>query len=54
MSTSDILVPAEGLTAFSALAWSAPVTLACIYIGAALGLRQLIHGLPGFTPGLNN
>ena len=41
----------QGLTAFSALAWSAPLTLACIFIGAALGLRQLIHGLPGFAPG---
>ncbi|MEM7522632.1 MAG: YeeE/YedE family protein [Pseudomonadota bacterium] len=41
----------QGLTAFSALAWSAPVTLACIFVGAAIGLRQLIQGLPGFVPG---
>lgn len=34
----------QGLTAFSMLAWSAPVTLASIALGAALGLRQLIHG----------
>ncbi len=38
----------QGLTAFSALAWSAPVTLAAIAAGAALGLRQLIVGIPGW------
>ena len=36
----------QGLSAFSALAWSAPVTLIAIFIGAAIGLRQLIEGLP--------
>lgn len=35
----------QGLSAFSALAWSAPVTLIAIFIGAAFGLRQLIEGL---------
>jgi uncharacterized membrane protein YedE/YeeE len=34
----------QGLTAFSALAWSAPVVLLSIFAGAALGLRQLIRG----------
>lgn len=34
----------QGLSAFSVLAYGAPVTLACIMIGAALGLRQLIWG----------
>jgi hypothetical protein len=34
----------QGLTGFAALAWSGPVTLAAIGIGAALGLRQLISG----------
>ncbi len=34
----------QGLTAFSLLAFSAPVTLAAIFAGAALGLRQLIVG----------
>lgn len=34
----------QGLTAFSLLALSAPVTLAGIGLGAWLGLRQLIHG----------
>lgn len=37
----------QGLSAFSVLAWSAPVTLAAIVAGAAFGLRQLIAG---FTP----
>jgi uncharacterized membrane protein YedE/YeeE len=36
----------QGMTAFAALAWSAPVTLAAIFFGAMLGLRQLIHGFP--------
>lgn len=35
----------QGLTAFATLAYSAPVVLLCIFIGAAIGLRQLIHGL---------
>lgn len=34
----------QGLSAFSVLAYSAPVTLACIVAGAAVGLRQLILG----------
>ena len=34
----------QGVTAFAALAWSAPVTLAAIAAGAWLGLRQLIGG----------
>jgi uncharacterized membrane protein YedE/YeeE len=34
----------QGLTAFSLLAISAPVTFIAIFAGAALGLRQLIEG----------
>ncbi|NIZ59788.1 YeeE/YedE family protein [Sedimentitalea sp. CY04] len=34
----------QGLSAFSVLSYSAPLTLICIMIGAALGLRQLILG----------
>ncbi|MBY6154181.1 YeeE/YedE family protein [Vannielia litorea] len=34
----------QGISAFSVLAWSAPLTFAAIYAGAALGLRQLISG----------
>ncbi|NVK47757.1 MAG: YeeE/YedE family protein [Rhodobacteraceae bacterium] len=34
----------QGLSAFSVLAYSAPVTIAAIIAGAALGLRQLIYG----------
>lgn len=34
----------QGLSAFSVLAYSGPVTLACIVAGAAIGLRQLIVG----------
>ncbi|WP_299029654.1 YeeE/YedE family protein [uncultured Sulfitobacter sp.] len=34
----------QGLSAFSVLAYGAPVTLVCIMIGAAIGLRQLIWG----------
>jgi uncharacterized membrane protein YedE/YeeE len=34
----------QGLSAFSVLAYSAPVTFGCIMLGAALGLRQLIWG----------
>jgi len=34
----------QGLTGFSVLAYSAPVVLASIFIGAAFGLRYLIHG----------
>ncbi|WP_299558183.1 YeeE/YedE family protein [uncultured Sulfitobacter sp.] len=37
----------QGLSAFSVLAYSAPLTLACIVAGAALGLRHLIWG---FSP----
>ena len=35
----------QGLTAFSLLAWSAPVTFAAVFAGCALGLRQLITGI---------
>lgn len=35
----------QGISAFSLLAYSAPVTFAAIFAGAALGLRQLITGL---------
>ena len=34
----------QGLSAFSVLAFSAPVTIIAIIIGAAIGLRQLIYG----------
>lgn len=34
----------QGLSAFSLLAFSAPITFAAIFAGAALGLRQLIVG----------
>ncbi|WP_102108675.1 YeeE/YedE family protein [Oceaniglobus roseus] len=36
----------QGLSAFSLLAISAPVTLAAIFLGTALGLRQVIEGWP--------
>lgn len=34
----------QGLSAFSLLALSAPVTFVAIFVGAAIGLRQLIEG----------
>lgn len=34
----------QGLSAFALLAFSAPVTFVAIFLGAALGLRQLISG----------
>lgn len=34
----------QGISAFSVLAFSAPVTFGAIYLGAAIGLRQLITG----------
>lgn len=34
----------QGLTAFATLTFSAPVVLVSIFVGAALGLRQLIRG----------
>lgn len=34
----------QGLSAFSVLAWSAPVTFAAILAGAAMALRPLITG----------
>jgi len=34
----------QGLSAFSVLAYSAPVAFAAIFAGAALGLKQLITG----------
>ncbi|MEW2914744.1 YeeE/YedE family protein [Leisingera sp. JC11] len=36
----------QGISAFSLLAYSAPVTFAAVFAGAALGLRQLVTGLP--------
>ena len=36
----------QGLSAFSLLAISAPLTLAAIYAGTALGLRQVVEGWP--------
>ena len=39
----------QGLSAFSLLAFSAPVTFAAIFAGAALGLRQLIVGFSPVT-----
>ena len=34
----------QGVTAFAALAWSGPVTLAAIAVGAVFGLHHLISG----------
>ncbi len=34
----------QGISAFSVLAFSAPVTFFCIFLGAAFGLKQLITG----------
>ena len=34
----------QGISAFSTLAYSAPVTFVAIFLGAAIGLRQLITG----------
>lgn len=34
----------QGLTGFSALSYSAPIVLGAIFVGAALGLKYLIHG----------
>jgi hypothetical protein len=34
----------QGVTGIAALAWSGPVTLIAVVIGAVLGLRQLISG----------
>ncbi len=34
----------QGVSAFATLAYSAPVTLGAIYLGAVVGLRRLIHG----------
>jgi len=34
----------QGISAFSMLAFSAPVTFIAIFAGASLGLRQLIIG----------
>ncbi len=39
----------QGISAFSLLAYSAPVTFAAIFAGAALGLRQLVSGLSFIT-----
>ena len=34
----------QGISAFSVLSFSAPITFAAIFAGAAIGLRQLITG----------
>ena len=34
----------QGLSAMSVLSYTAPITLLCIYLGAFVGLRQLIEG----------
>jgi hypothetical protein len=34
----------QGLSAFAVLAWSAPVTLGAIALGASFGLAQLVEG----------
>jgi hypothetical protein len=34
----------QGVSAFATLAWSGPVTLAAIALGALIGLRHLIAG----------
>jgi len=34
----------QGISAFSVLAFGAPITFAAIFVGAAIGLRQLIMG----------
>ena len=34
----------QGLSAFSVLAYSAPVTMAAVFVGTAIGLKQLITG----------
>jgi uncharacterized membrane protein YedE/YeeE len=34
----------QGITAFSLLAYSGPVTFAAIFLGARIGLKQLIEG----------
>ena len=34
----------QGVSAFAVFAWSAPLVLAAIFVGAAFGLRQLISG----------
>jgi hypothetical protein len=34
----------QGISAFSVMALSAPLTFAAIFVGAAIGLRQLITG----------
>jgi uncharacterized protein len=34
----------QGVTAIAALAWTGPVTLAAIGVGAVIGLRRLIAG----------
>ncbi len=41
----------QGLSAFSLLAYSAPVVLGSIFVGAMLGLRILIVGLVDHAPG---
>ena len=39
----------QGLSAFSVLAFSAPLTFAAIFVGAAIGLRQMISGFASIS-----
>ncbi|CUH43965.1 putative transporter component [Ruegeria atlantica] len=39
----------QGISGFSLLAYSTPVTFAAIFVGAALGLKQLVSGLSFIT-----
>ncbi|WP_299846709.1 YeeE/YedE family protein [uncultured Roseovarius sp.] len=41
----------QGISAFSVMALSAPITFAAIFAGATLGLRHLITGFPSLTAG---
>ena len=34
----------QGLSAFSVLAYSAPIAFIAIFVGAALGLRKMLSG----------
>ena len=40
----------QGLSAFAILSPSAPLVTICVFAGAAIGLRQLIFGLPRLGP----
>ena len=41
----------QGLSAFSLLAFSAPVTLSAIFLGAVIGLKQLVEGFLPISDG---